>query len=128
MNHKLRRILKIISFILSIYILLIYDIYRVLASIILVINLFLFLFNESKLSTNILNMITIISMIIGLVTCSYMFLLITITCNILLLLIDVRDNKNNFKKNSIYERFISIIVLTICIIFVVLYTINILTN
>lgn len=128
MNSKLRRILKIISFILSIYILIFYNIYRILASFILIINICLFLFNESKLTTNILNIITIISMIIGLVTCSYIFLLITIISNIILLLIDVKENKEGFKKYSVYERFISIILLTISIIFVLLYTINIYTH
>lgn len=128
MNSKLRRILKIISFILSIYILIFYNIYRILASFILIINICLFLFNESKLTTNILNIITIISMIIGLVTCSYIFLLITIISNIILLLIDVKENKEGFKKYSVYERFISIILLTISIIFVLLYTINVYTR
>lgn len=124
MNSKQRRILKIISFIMPILILIFFKKAIVFGILLLIINSYLFLFNTSRKDTNILNILSLILLLINIISGSFTCILITFILNTILLVIDLKDNKNVFKKTKEVEKIISDILFVLLIIYVIIYTIN----
>ena len=124
MNSKQRRILKIISFIMPVLILIFFKKAIVFGILLLIINSYLFLFNTSRKDTNILNILSLILLLINIISGSFTCILITFILNTILLVIDLKDNKNVFKKTKEVEKIISDIMFVLLIIYVIIYTIN----
>ena len=124
MNSKQRRVLRIISFIMPVLILMFFKKAIVLGVIFLILNSYLFLFNNSRKDTNILNILSLIFLLINIISESFTCILLTFILNTILLVIDLKDNKNVFKKTGEAEKIISDILFVLFIIYVIIYSIN----
>ena len=124
MNSKQRRVLRIISFIMPVLILMFFKKAIVLGVILLSLNSYLFLFNNSRKDTNILNILSLIFLLINIISGSFTCILLTFILNTILLVIDLKDNKNVFKKTGEAEKIISDILFVLFIIYVIIYSIN----